>query len=133
MDLGFRYKDMVSFIIENMSQFCPSKQSEANDIIFLANFSRPKNTMNGKATDAVGQIETIIRNSTKSSFFMRKESKKSSRKIVKIIKKKLTKRFLNHTDYLRESVQELKSMPLSESLQISKLFLDNCVKNTLIQ
>lgn len=132
IDVGQNCNDIVPFIIRRMSPFSSNKQSEVSRIIVLTNFPRNR-TMRAekeKSKDSVVQIERIIRNSTKSSM-LRKETNISHRKIKKSIENKLKKRFLTHTLYLRDSIQELKSLPLSESLQISKICLSNCIKNIL--
>lgn len=129
IDLSQNYKDILPIIIQNTNQFSSHKQSEVNSIIVLANFSKTKSAIPEKSKDALIQIEKVLRNSTKSSSFLRKEAIISNRKIRIIIKSKLKKRFLNHELYLRDSIQELKSIPLSESLQISRICLNNCIKN----
>ena len=129
IDLGQNYNDILPFIIRSMNQFSSNKKSEANNTIVLANFSRAKIAIPEKSKDAIVQIERILRNSTNPSSLLRKESNISNRKIKNIIKSKLKKRFLNHALYLKDSIQELKSIPLSESLQISKICLNNCIQN----
>lgn len=130
-DLGQDYNDILPSIIRNMNHFSSHKQSEVKNIIVLANFSRTKTAIPEKSKDAIIQIERIIRNSTKPSSWLRKESNISKRKIKKIIMSKLKKRFLNHALYLKDSIQDLKSIPLSESLQISEICLNKCIQNIL--
>lgn len=130
-DLGQNYNDIIPTLILSMKRFSSHKQSEVNNIIVLANFSRTKTAKSEKSKDAITQIERIIRNSTKSSYFLRNESNMSNRKVTNIIKKKLEKKFLSHALYLKDSIQELKSVPLSESLQISMACLNNCKENIL--
>lgn len=131
IDLGQNYKDILPFIIQNLNQFSFNKQSEVNNIIFLANFSKSRTVFPEKSKDVIIQIERIIRNSTKSPYSLRKELIISKRKIKKIIKRKLKKGLLNHALYVRDSIQELNSIPLSEFLQSSKLCLTNCINNIL--
>lgn len=131
IDLGENYKDIVPFIIQNLNQFSFHKQSEVNSIIVLAKFSKSRTAIPEKSKEIIIQIERIIRNSTKSLYSLRKELIISKRKIKKIIKSKLKKGLLNHAVYLRDSIQELNSIPLSESLQISKICLTKCINNIL--
>lgn len=131
IDLGQNYKDILPFISQNLNQFSFQKQSEVSNIIFLANFTKSRTVIPEKFKDVITQIERIIRNSTRSPCSLRKELIISKRKIKKIIKSKLKKSLLNHAVYVRDSIRELNSIPISEFLQSSKLCLTNCINNTL--
>lgn len=131
IDLGQNYNVILPFIIQKLNQFSFHKQSEVNNIIVLAKFSKSRAAIPVKSKDAIILIERIIKNSTKLSYSWRKELIISKRKIKKIIKRKLKKGLSNHAVYLRDSIQELNLIPLSESLEISKICLANCINNIL--
>lgn len=130
IDLGRRYEDTLPLIIRIMKKKKNSskKQSETSNIIVLANFSKTKNIKTSYDHDVLGKIERIMTNSSGSLSIMRKELKSSNRKIKKIIKTKLKRRFLNHAEYLKNSIKELKTLPLSEAFQISNMHLNDFIK-----
>jgi hypothetical protein len=117
-----------------MSNISYRKQSNTNNIIVLAKFQKSKNmTIPKKGIDAASQLEIMIRKSAGATLFARKDVKLSGKKFKNIIKTKLKKRFVRHVEYLRGSVQEIRSMPLTEAFKLSQIRLNECIKNVLFE
>ena len=130
IDLGSGIKGTLPFIIQKMRSNTVLKQSEPNNVIITANFSKTKiSTIARKDSNLVNQLAKILWKSSNSNDFIKKELKNTNRRIKLTTKKRMSKIFVNHVGYLRSVIEEFQSSDISSSLKVANAKLSDCVNS----
>ena len=157
IDLGQNCMQALPKIISKLKALSITKYSETKNIIILANFKKSEKNVNNCSRDDLVKssiktttmrsfsklhsmalnknmnsdlVDALIRiiESKRLDSYYKLHSKKRNKKLSLILRKKVSKRIINHILYLKSAIEGLKPTNLSGALILTKNQLSKCLE-----
>lgn len=137
ISLGNDDNCVLARIFENLKFNRPTKQSESENFISLSSIKLGKNLSDlKKISDSQNsninineKISKIIHRTLDTDSTFEDNLEILSKRIKFLLKKRMKNNLLNHAEYIKIAIQELRSVNLSIQLELAKDCIFECIKN----